>query len=109
MSALERSKLRLRQHVRHRLAAFWSKLVVPETATHDRTTGQVQEKCKMSRGADAIGEHVGCGALEALKLAQWQRLGKLEHTSHVLAAICEQISGQAATQNGTGCRKSAKC
>ena len=30
--ALERSKLRLRQHVRHRLPAFWSKRIVPETA-----------------------------------------------------------------------------
>ena len=50
----------------------------------------------------------GCGALEALELAQRQRLGKLEHTSHVLAAICEPIAGQAATQNGTGAG-SAKC
>ena len=71
--------------------------------------GRVQEKCKMSWRADTNGENVGGGALEALELAQRQRLGKLEHTSHVLAASCEPIAGQAATQNGTGCRKSAKC
>ena len=63
----------------------------------------------MLRGADTNGENVGGSALEALELAQRQRLSKLEHTSHVLAAICERIPGQAATQNGTGCRKSAKC
>ena len=55
----------------------------------------------MTWGADAI-EHVGCGALEALKLAQWQRLGKLEHARHVLAAICELVIPQAAGETGAG-------
>ena len=44
----------------------------------------------------------GCGALEALKLAQWQRLGKLEHSRHVFAVICELVNGQAARGTGAG-------
>ena len=59
--------------------------------------GRVQEKGKMSWGADTNYEKVGGGAREALELAQRQRLGKLEHTSHVLATICEPIHRQAAT------------
>ena len=44
----------------------------------------------------------GCGTLEALKLAQWQCLGKLEHARHVLAAICEHVGFQAAGEVSAG-------
>ena len=57
----------------------------------------------MSWGADAIGASMWvCGALEALKLAQWQRLGKLEHARHVCAFVCEVVFGQAAGEMGAG-------
>ena len=56
----------------------------------------------MSTGAEYTKARLGCGALEALKLAQWQRLGKLEHTRHVLAVICELGEEKAAHGTGAG-------
>ena len=50
---------------------------------------------------------MGCGALEALKLALWQRLSQLEHPRHVIAATCEVVAEQ--TDVRERCRKSAKC
>ena len=47
---------------------------------------------------------MGWGALEALKLALWQRLGQLAHTGHVLAVIREAVAGQAVRQGQGGCR-----
>ena len=59
----------------------------------------MQEKCKCSAGAEhKTGKHVGGSALEAVKLALWQRLGQLEHPRHVLAVVCEIVIFQAVRQ-----------
>ena len=44
----------------------------------------------------------GCGALEALKLALWQRLRQLDHARHVLAVVREVVVGQAVRRVGQG-------
>ena len=50
-----------------------------------------------------VGLRRSCSALEALKLAQWQRLGKLEHARHVLTVvICEEVAVEAARGTGAG-------
>ena len=66
--------------------------------------GWVQKVGKPRSGAlNAEGKQLGCGALEGLKLAQRQRLGKLERSGRVLAPVREIIPRDAVC----GCRKSS--
>ena len=95
--ALEARQRRLEKRFGKCLASLNAKVVVPDAATRSRA-----DTCKCSWGADTNGENVRCSALEALELAQRQRLGKLEHARHVLAAVCELVVGQAAGEMGAG-------
>ena len=56
----------------------------------------------MSRGAEHKKRAHGRSALEALKLALWQRLSQLKHPRHVLAVIREEVAGHAASEMGAG-------
>ena len=40
---------------------------------------------------------MGWGALEAIKVALWQRLGELEHSGHVFTVVCEIVLRNAAS------------
>ena len=59
----------------------------------------------MSWGAEHKKRAHGRSALEALKLALWQRLSQLKHPRHVLAVIREVVVAQTGRQGGRGAEK----